>query len=266
MKPTELYLRSELAEQWREQDVFSVVGKLQGEVFRDKEGRRTLRFELAKKSYFLKFHLGVGWQEIIKNLVQLRAPVISAKNEWRAITFLEQHEIDTMSIAAYGERGKNPAKINSFIITDELMDTMSLEHLGQQWKQTPPTFKTKITLISKLALIAKDMHENGMNHRDFYLCHFLLDNKFAEHNTIDESTKLFLIDLHRAQIRFATPLRWIVKDLGSLYFSAAEVPLTKRDLFRFMKIYSGMNLRDNIDKKNEFWLNVGKRAGKLLVE
>ena len=85
------------------------------------------------------------------------------------------------------------------------------------------------------------MHENGMNHRDFYLCHFLLDNKFAEHNTIEESTKLFLIDLHRAQIRFATPLRWIVKDLGSLYFSAAEVPLTKRDLFRFMKIYSGMN-------------------------
>lgn len=266
MEPTELYLRSELAEQWQGQDVFSVVANLQGEVFRDKEGRRTLRFELGHKSYFLKFHLGVGWLEIIKNLVQLRAPVISAKNEWRAIKFLEQHDIDTMSIAAYGERGQNPAKINSFIITDELTDTMSLENLGQQWKKTPPTFKTKITLIQKLARIAKNMHENGMNHRDFYLCHFLLDNQFAEHNTIDESTKLFLIDLHRAQIRSTTPLRWIIKDLGSLYFSAADVPLTKRDLFRFIKMYSGGNLRESLTKCSDFWVNVGKRAGKLLIE
>ncbi len=266
MEPTELYLRSELAEQWQGQDVFSVVANLQGEVFRDKEGRRTLRFELGDKSYFLKFHLGVGWLEIIKNLVQLRAPVISAKNEWQAIKFLEQHDIDTMSIAAYGERGQNPAKINSFIITDELTGTMSLEHLGQQWKQTPPTFKTKITLIQKLARIAKNMHENGMNHRDFYLCHFLLDNTFAKHNTIDESTKLFLIDLHRAQIRSTTPLRWIIKDLGSLYFSAADVPLTKRDLFRFIKIYSGGKLRESLTKNSSFWGNVGKRAGKLLVE
>jgi len=266
MNSAETYLRSELAEQWQGQDVFSVVSKLQGEVFRDKEGRRTLRFELGNKSYFLKFHLGVGWSEIIKNLVQLRAPVISAKNEWQAIKFLEQHQIDTMSIAAYGERGKNPAKINSFIITDELTDTMSLEHLGLQWKQTPPTFSTKLTLIRKLAGIAKDMHENGMNHRDFYLCHFLLDKNFAEHNTIDESTKLFLIDLHRAQIRSTTPLRWIIKDLGSLYFSAADVPLTKRDLYRFIKIYSGMNLRESLTKNSRSWLNVGKRAGKLLVE
>jgi len=266
MKSAETYLRSELAEQWQGQDVFSVVAKLQGEVFRDKEGRRTLRFELGDKSYFLKFHLGVGWLEIIKNLVQLRAPVISAKNEWLAIKFLEEHQIETMTIAAYGERGVNPAKVNSFIITDELTDTMSLEYLGQQWKQTPPTFKTKITLIRKLALIAKDMHENGMNHRDFYLCHFLLDKRFAEQNTIEESTKLSLIDLHRAQIRTTTPLRWIIKDLGSLYFSAAGVPLTKRDLFRFIKIYSGESLRENFDKSSDFWVNVGKRAGKLLVE
>lgn len=266
MKLTESYLRSDLAEQWQGQDIFSVVETLQGEVFRDKEGRRTLRFELNNKSYFLKLHLGVGWHEVIKNLVQLRAPVISAKNEWQAIKFLERHQIDTMSIAAYGECGKNPAKIKSFIITDELTDTMSLEHLGQQWKQTPPTFKTKITLIKKLAQITKTMHENGMNHRDFYLCHFLLDKSFAEHNTIDENTKLFLIDLHRAQIRTTTPIRWIIKDLGSLYYSANEVPLTKRDLFRFVKNYSGGKLRDSVTKNHEFWVNVEKRAIRLINE
>jgi len=266
MASTAPYLRTELAQQWQDQDVFSVVQQLNGDVFRDKEGRRTLRFKLQDKSYFLKVHQGIGWQEIIKNLLQLRMPVISAKNEWQAIRFLEKYQIDTMTIAAYGERGFNPAKIKSFIVTDELTDTMSLEHLGQQWKKTPPTFKTKIALIEKLAQITKTMHENGMNHRDFYLCHFLLDQRFAEHNTIDENTKLFLIDLHRAQLRAKTPLRWIIKDLGSLYFSAAEVALTKRDLFRFMKSYSGDNLRNIVDNKQEFWVNVEQRAKKLISE
>jgi len=266
MASTAPYLRSELAQQWQDKDVFSVVQQLEGDVFRDKEGRKTLRFELQNKSYFLKVHQGIGWKEIIKNLVQLRMPVISAKNEWQAIHFLEKHQIDTMTIAAYGERGINPAKVESFIVTDELTETMSLEHLGQQWKKSPPTFKTKISLIEKLAHITKTMHENGMNHRDFYLCHFLLDQRFSEHNTIDENTKLFLIDLHRAQLRSKTPLRWIIKDLGSLYFSAAEVPLTKRDLFRFMKTYSGDNLRNIVDNKQEFWLNVEQRAKKLISE
>ena len=273
MHPTEIieylmnapthYLRSELATQWQGQDVFSIVQQIQGEVFRDKEGRRTLRFELADNSYFLKLHQGVGWLEIIKNLVQGRMPVIGAKNEWQAIEFLQQHHIDTMTIAAYGEQGLNPAQKLSFLITDELTDTMSLEDLGEQWRQSPPTFNTKITLINKLASIAKVMHENGMNHRDFYLCHFLLDQSFAQTNTINDDTQLFLIDLHRAQIRNKTPERWIVKDLGSLYFSAFDVPLTQRDLLRFMVSYSGLSLRQFVDKNRNIWAKVQQRADKL---
>ncbi|RKZ79442.1 MAG: lipopolysaccharide core heptose(I) kinase RfaP [Gammaproteobacteria bacterium] len=266
MQKKVLYLRTDLAKRWQGQDVFSVVQQLQGDIFRHKEGRRTLRVVLGEKSFFLKWHQGVGWLEIIKNFLQLRAPIISAKNEWRAIRFLENHQIDTMTIAAYGERGLNPAKRWSFLITDELTDTMCLEYVGQQWRQTPPSFKTKVTLIRKLALIAKGMHENGMNHRDFYLCHFLLDKTFAENNTIEEDTRLFLIDLHRAQIRSKTPSRWIIKDLGSLYFSAVDVLLTKRDLFRFMMMYSGDNLRDIVGKKHEFWTKVNERADKLLAE
>lgn len=260
------YLREDLAEHWQGKDIFSVVQQIEGEIFRHKEGRRTLRFERGNKSYFLKDHQGVGWLEIIKNLVQLREPIISAKNEWRAIQLLEKHHIDTMTIAAYGEQGRNPATIKSFLITDELTDTMSLEYVGEQWQKSPPTFKTKVMLIKKLALITKNMHKHGMNHRDFYLCHFLLDDAFAKHNTIDEDTAIHLIDLHRAQIRIKTPLRWVIKDLGSLYFSAVRVPLTKRDLLRFMIIYSGKNMRECVGKYHDFWQKVGKRANKLLAE
>ncbi|MFW5426803.1 MAG: lipopolysaccharide core heptose(I) kinase RfaP [Methylophagaceae bacterium] len=260
------YLREDLAKQWQEEDLFLVVQQIEGEIFRQKEGRRTLRFALGEKSFFLKWHQGVGWLEIIKNLLQLRLPVISAKNEWQAVRFLERHNINTLSIAAYGEQGLNPAKKQSFLVTDDLVNTMCLEYVGAQWRKDPPTHQTKITLIKKLATIAKVMHENGMNHRDFYLCHFLLDESFAKTNTINDETRLFLIDLHRAQLRDKTPERWIVKDLGGLYFSALDVALTQRDLFRFMTAYSGLSLRELFNDQLEFWSKVQQRASNLRDE
>ncbi len=58
---------------------------MQGEVFRELETRRTLRFEMAGKSYFLKWHRGTTLKEIIKNLLSLRMPVLGADREWNAI-------------------------------------------------------------------------------------------------------------------------------------------------------------------------------------
>ncbi len=259
----QLYIRPDLAGQWTAPTIFDQVQQQQGEIFRSKEGRRTLQFEFAGKPYFLKLHQGIGWKEVIKNIVQFRVPIIGAKNEWRAIQFLERHGLDTMTIAAYGKQGCNPAKQLSFLITDELVNTMNLEYLGEQWRQSAPSYKTKAKLIDKLALIAHKMHENGMNHRDFYLCHFLLDHSFETTNTITDDTRLFLIDLHRAQIRRKVPERWLVKDIGSLYFSALDVALTQRDLFRFMKAYSGLSLRKLLTEQSGLWVKIQQRAYKL---
>ena len=265
MKFSQLYLRLDLGRQWRGRDIFSTVARLRGDIYRNKEGRRTLRFTLADKSYFLKYHRGVGWTEIVKNLLQGRKPIISARNEWHAIKFLQQHDIGTMTLAGYGERGLNPAKKESFVITDDLSNTMSLEHLGRQWRSHSPSFASKKALIEKLALITKTMHENGMNHRDYYLCHFLLDESFAEHNTVTADTELFLIDLHRAQLRHRRPVpkRWLIKDLASLYFSAMDVSLTQRDLIRFMRCYSGADLREMVRYQDAFWTKVRSRAQKM---
>ena len=42
-----LYLREELARAWVGEDIFRLLDTLPGEVYRDKEGRRTLRFRLG---------------------------------------------------------------------------------------------------------------------------------------------------------------------------------------------------------------------------
>lgn len=257
-----VFVRSDIGAVWVD-DPFECAQQQQGEVYRDKEGRRTLSFDAGGRPYFLKLHQGIGWKEILKNLFQGRLPILGARNEWQAIQALRQAGVGTLNIAAYGQRGWNPAKQTSFLVTDTLTETMSLEHLGQQWKAKSPTFTTKHTLINKLADMSRTMHQLGINHRDFYLCHVLLDEQFAVTNHIADDTELFLIDLHRAQMRQRVPKRWLVKDLGSLYFSAMDVPLTQRDLYRFMTRYTGLSLRTIFQSQANFWDCVKARAQRL---
>jgi hypothetical protein len=248
-------------------DPFDYIMQLDGELYRDLDNRRTLRFSLGGKRYFLKAHYGVGWREIFKNLLQLRMPVLGARNEWLAIRKLESLGVETMQLAGYGQRGWNPARRESFVVTEALEDTCSLEDFCAAWEKTPPVttggIRLKRELIRRVARVARLMHGSGMNHRDFYLCHFLLDCSVDVKQPPPESRHLWLIDLHRVQLRRHTPLRWMVKDIGGLYFSAMRIGLTRRDLFRFMTAYRKKTLRATLSEDAGFWEQCRKRARAL---
>jgi heptose I phosphotransferase len=238
----------------------AVAGRaLPGDIYRNKEGRRTLRVELGGRSYFLKLHSGIGWAEIIKNLLQGRLPVVSASNEYRAVQALQHIGVDTLSIAAYACQGRNPAARQSMIVTDDLVGTVSLEDYCAHWADLPPDSGVRMRLILKLADSARRMHQAGINHRDFYICHFHLD----ESSLAQQSLRCYLIDLHRAQIRGHTPRRWRVKDLAGLYFSAMDCGLQRRDLWRFMHHYSEGGLRQALGESAGLWRQVESRAGQL---
>lgn len=243
--------------------LFEQFMALRGECVRSKEGRVTQRIAIADQYYYVKQHRGVGWREIIKNLLQLRLPVISARNEWLAIQKLESLKIPVATIAAYGLQGLNPACKQSFILTGELAPAISLEDLARNWRTKPPTFRFKHVLLTEVAKIARKLHESGMNHRDFYLCHFLLDTQDKLDPATIESCKIYLIDLHRAQIREKTPQRWVIKDIASLHFSSMDIGLTKRDLYRFIKIYRGKGLKEIFSTEKKFWQKVKMRGERL---
>jgi heptose I phosphotransferase len=245
-----LYLDNDFRQAWQDKDPFAEVARIEGRVYRDLEGRKTLRFQLQDRGYFLKWHRGVGWREIFKNLLSLRLPVVSAQNEWRAIGLLNQLGVDTMTVSAYGRRFLNPSRRASFIITRELTDTVSLEDYCLNWLRHPPPVAIRRRLLDRVAGIAKALHENGLCHRDFYLCHFLL-LQGTEHTT---EPVLYLIDLHRALI--SRRRRWRVKDIAGLYFSAMEAGLTRRDLYRFMRRYRGGDLRMTLQRDAAFWQDV----------
>lgn len=235
---------------------FSWFMERHGEVFREIDGRKTIRFEEQGESYFIKMHTGVGWKEIFKNLFRFKKPVLGAKNEYLAIKQLTNLNISTMTLVGYATKGWNPAKLQSFIITEELKETISLEDYCASWFQYPPVYQDKQLLIRKVAMIAKKIHENGINHRDFYLCHFLMNKK----GVIHDKTCLFLIDLHRVQIRNKVPRRWLIKDLSALYFSAMYIGLTQRDYYRFIKIYQGKTLRKCFQQETKFWNKIEKKS------
>jgi heptose I phosphotransferase len=104
------------------------------------------------------------------------------------------------------------------------------------------------------------MHRGGVNHRDCYICHFLLQQPMPSKI---EDIKLSVIDLHRAQIRQHVPRRWRNKDLIGLYFSSLEIGLTSRDIYRFLRVYFSMPLREIFRQEVRFFEQAVTKAQKI---
>lgn len=259
-------IRSDIIKRWLDnQDAFASIKAITGNVVRSKEGRTTKRVEIEGAGFYTKLHEGVGWFEVFKNLLQLRLPIVGASNEWLAINRLHELGLDTMTAVAYGKKGFNPAAQKSFIITEELTDTLSLARLVEQWAEQPPTLAFKRSLIHKVADISRVLHGDGINHRDLYICHFLLDTSTGLDQHPEAAPRLFLVDLHRAQMREQVPHRWLVKDIASLYFSSLDIGISQKDIFRFLKSYYQLPLREILINKHAFLRAVEKRATSLYV-
>ncbi len=252
---------------WAGRDAFAAATELADTVapeavVRNVEGRRTLRFELPGRACYLKLQNGIGWKRIGEDLLRLRRPILGASNEWHAIQAFDRYAIPTMTALACGERGRGPAGRESFLITEAVEPAIDLDSYTRDWRTAPPFPPFKRALIREVAEIARRMHENGLNHRDFYLCHLLLKLDTAPSV---ESIRLAVIDLHRVQIRRHTPLRWRFKDLAALFFSALEIGLTRRDYFRFLQVYFSDTLRGILKKHKKLLAALEREAARLQV-
>lgn len=257
-----LQLSPELAQALGEGDIFARVMALEGEVFRDVPGRKTIRVNIADHPYFIKQHFGVGWGEIFKNLLALKVPVISANTEKQAIERLGEIGIATTPLAGFGSRGCSPASRQSFLITRDLGEILSLEILAEQWMQSPPEPRFKRRLLLEVAALAARLHDSGLNHRDFYICHICLDLPRLRYGEIH----LYLIDLHRVGIRETIRPQDRMKDMAALYFSAMNAGLLPRDYLRFLRRYRGKPIRQVMREERDFWQQVQARAIKLYIK
>ncbi len=255
-----LHLDEPFRSLWAGRDAFAAVEALPGRVVRAMDGRRTFRTEVAGRGYFVKIHRGVGWGEIFKNLISGRPPILGAANEWHATRRLAELGVDSLRAVAFGERGGNPARRHSFIVTEELAPIISLENYTRRWPQEPPPPALKRALIERVATMARRMHEGGVNHRDLYICHFLLH---LDPPPTAAASRLSLVDLHRAQIRARTPRRWRDKDLAALHFSSLAIGLTGRDRLRFLRAYFARPLRETLRAEGRLLAHLAREAVRL---
>ncbi|MWN89284.1 lipopolysaccharide core heptose(I) kinase RfaP [Gilliamella sp. Pra-s65] len=256
----EIKLKAPFEQLWADKDPFAEVELISGKVYRAVKQRKTLNFELGGESYFIKIHRGTTVKEIVKNLISLRLPVLDAKQEWNAIERLAQVGVNTMDGRAFGRKGLNPLTRHSFIVTKDLNPTISLEDFTKPWLTNPPSYHIKRSLVIYLAKMVAQMHAAGVNHRDCYLCHFLLDIPlFEDHQQI----KLSVIDLHRAQIRKTVPVRWRDKDLIGLYFSAMNIGLIDRDIWRFLKVYFNQPLKTILRNESKLMASIHRKVERI---
>ncbi len=240
-------------------DAFEALAGVTGELYRQAAGRRTLRFVASGGAYFAKLHGGVGWREIAKNLVTLKPPVLGARNEFTACRHLCAHGITAPRVAAFGERGGNPARRRSFVICDALEGFVSLEEVGDRWLAEPPPLAVKRRLLRAVGELTGAMHAAGVNHRDYYICHLLADAaRLAE-----GEVALAVIDLHRAQVRQRTPDRWRRRDLAALLYSTSGLALTRQDRLRFVAAYTGERPAAALRRRRRLWTAVSRRATRL---
>ncbi|HIZ51727.1 MAG TPA: lipopolysaccharide core heptose(I) kinase RfaP, partial [Candidatus Pseudomonas excrementavium] len=115
-------------------------------------------------------------------------------------------------------------------------------------------------LVHRVAEMTGRMHRAGVNHRDCYICHFLLH---TDTPPTPDNLRLSLIDLHRAQVRAKVPRRWRDKDLSGLYFSALNIGLTERDKLRFLRSYFQRPLRQILTEEAVLLSTLERKATRL---
>ena len=279
-----LYLRDDLEAAVRtgelavsgDHDAFSALSAVEGEVYRRSARRRTSRVVIAGKTYFAKVHEGVGWREIGKNLLAGKRPVLGARQEFEASRRLCARGVPVPEVAAFGERGVNPARRRSFAIHDALEGFCSLEDVGHTWLAGPeaesahseceaPTrlwgasIELKRALLIETGRLTRAMHAAGVCHRDYYACHLMANAAMLDRG----KAELAVIDLHRAQVHRRLSRRARVRDLGALLYSSSCMPLTERDRLRFVAAYAGTAAGIELRRRGGFWRAVLRRAERL---
>lgn len=254
--PTIAYLREDLRDRLEPERLLEWGRDVAGEVVRAVPGRRTLRVSLGGRTFYLKYHEGVGVMEVAKNWLSLKRPVLGAGNEFDACRHLRACGVVAPEVAAFATEGGFPPARRSLVLTDSLDGYLDLETLSLDWNEQPPDTLTLRALVVQVAATARAMHGAGVAHRDFYVCHLLC-------RVGDPRAPLGVLDLHRALIFDELPERWRQKDLAALLFSVLDLPVSRRAWLRFVRVYTGMPLKRAFAEQGEFWRRVHARALKL---
>lgn len=203
-----------------------------GNVLKKKRFRSITIVELRGRTFYLKRHV-YPLRERIKLLLTWSKRE-DARNEWENIILLRKLGFNTMNPIAFGERKSWGTPSCSLTMTENIYGAVKLEsYLPEHFAHPLSNDKVirKREIIKSLAMLANDLHGNGLNHQDFYLGHLFIR---------PDDGDLFIIDVQRMHRRKSIRRRDRIKDLAQLCYSAhCSKVFTNADFMRFVHCYLG---------------------------
>lgn len=227
----------------------AVMRSASGHLLRTLPDRENWRLELAGNGracvVFLKKHRRRSFFERLAWLVGRAAPT-AGRTEAENVAALNQAGIESMRVVAFGEHVRG-SSAESFFMTEELRGFTQLDHFIRQ-RFIPAAERTRAdpnltSLAWAVADVARRFHQAGFNHRDFYGCHFFIQEFPGGHFAVR------LIDLQRVERRRRWRQRWLVKDLAQLAYSVPRERITETLRLRFIKRYLGVDRLGPAEKR-----------------
>lgn len=214
-----------------------------------RDDRYTVSVKLQRDGRDVKAYLkrsSYSWlANLLKALRKFTRQRGSLVHEFLNLVKLREIGVPSITPVAAGKRTRG-LHCESFILTEDLGPTQKLEdYIPQKFDQpfAKEQAKLKKLLLEKIAGITRLMHQGGVNHRDYYLCHLHILPEAQPWPT------LFVIDLNRADRRKHMRQRWIVKDLAALNYSAPEAVFSQAERLRFLKMYLETDRLDAYGRK-----------------
>jgi hypothetical protein len=217
-------------------------------VFAFESGRDLAKLNIGRFRRRVQFEATpAGQREPVKLFMKRydRPPIIAQIRNWlshgrrKSFAAVEREAIEDLAaagvgvprVAAFGEEWGILFERRSFLTTEEIRDSQSLERRLPECFTGPATsaaLRARRNFIRRLADFVRRFHETGRRHRDLYLCHIFCSN----------AGELRLIDLARAS-RPLLQRRFQIKDLAQLHYSSPARHFSRTDRMRFYLAYAG---------------------------
>ena len=235
----------------------SIWGYQNGDSVKKIEARSVIRFQLThqnqKKAIYLKRHNleFVGFSRLFSRFFP-KWGLSQGRLEFENICDFRNSNLPTVIPVAAGEKFFRFFWAESFLITEDFSPYISLEALLEDrphFFRGPEGEPKKKILINEIAALARKMHQNGFNHRDFNATHILL-----HYDNGSDVPKIALFDLQRVERSRFFRFRWKIKSLARLNYSLPDDIFNAEDKLYIFLSYKGKTNLSPTDSLQWFWI------------
>jgi heptose I phosphotransferase len=210
-----------------------------------KQGRSIARWTLTATDgrelvVFLKRHYELPRKHGLLSVLFPRRAWSPALQEWEHLQWAEEHGLPVPRAVAAGELVGPGGRLRSFIAVAELTGMLPLHEAvpAAERALAPADFaRWKELLSEELVRLSVAFHGRQVFHKDWYFCHFYIDEADTRRVPVTWAGRVRVIDLHRmTRHRLTGPWRR-AKDIAQLLYSSDVPGVTDADRRGFWAKY-----------------------------